>query len=149
MLFELISKGEHLHSDGKTYTKGQVIETEQPLDKLFANKFKRLDKDEEKEYTRPEIPLAEEGGEKTTSSPPSSSTKRKRSPFGKHISSQFDNTAEAGVKVYIKDHWCTVVDSDSGEAVSTKKLRKKDVQDFIDGLLSQEDSAEVDSEVED
>jgi len=144
MVFKLKTKGEHLHNN-KVFKQGDVIETELPLDKLFENKFERVDKDEDKEYRRPQIPTpgGDEGEKSTPSSP---SKKKKRSPFGKLISSQFERTAEAGVKVYIKDHWCTVVSVETGVAISDKKLRKKSVQDFIDGLIVEPESEEEDDE---
>ena len=39
MKFEVL-RSEHAHNDGKTYKKGDVIETALPLDKMFPMKFK-------------------------------------------------------------------------------------------------------------
>ncbi len=36
-----VIKGEHVHSDGRTYTEGQVVTSNDPLDQMFPNKFLR------------------------------------------------------------------------------------------------------------
>jgi hypothetical protein len=41
-----VKAGKHLHSDGKTYTAGQIIESDEDIRKKWANKFDKVHTDE-------------------------------------------------------------------------------------------------------
>lgn len=42
MKFQVLS-GKHSDAAGKTYVKGEVVESSRPLDEVFLNKFRRLE----------------------------------------------------------------------------------------------------------
>lgn len=65
--------------------------------------------------------------------------------FGEDITSEFPLAEEKEVKVYIKKHWCQIIDKteDEEEVLNDSKLRKKAVNEFL------KDLEEVDEDEED
>ncbi len=65
--------------------------------------------------------------------------------FGENITSEFPLAKEMEVKVYIKKHWCQVIDEteDGEEVLNESKLRKKNVNGFLEEL---EEEVEEDEE---
>ncbi len=83
----------------------------------------------------PNIPLPEaaddKGEEDTTASSPTIHPK-----FGEDITSEFPLAEEKEVKVYVKKHWCQIVDTteDEEEVLNESKLRRKNVNEFLADL---------------
>ncbi len=83
----------------------------------------------------PNIPLPETaddtGGEDTTTSSPTIHPE-----FGEDITSEFPLAEEKEVKVYVKKHWCQIVDTteDEEEVLNDSKLRRKNVNEFLADL---------------
>jgi len=95
----------------------------------------------------PNIPspgaVADTGGGEDTTSPPII-----HPDFGEDITSEFPLAKEKEVKVYVKKHWCQVVDEteDGEEVLNDAKLRKKHVNKFLEDLEEVEDDEEEDEE---
>ncbi len=86
-----------------------------------------LDPDESPNIPSPAGEIADTGGEDTTSSP------NIHPEFGEDITSEFPLAKEKEVKVYIKKHWCQVVDEteDGEEVLNDKKLLKPHDATFL------------------
>ncbi len=97
----------------------------------------------------PNIPspgaVSNTGGEDTTTSSPIIHPE-----FGEDITSEFPLAEEKEVKVYIKKHWCQVIDEteDEEEVLNDAKLRKKHVNKFLEDLEEVEDEEEEEDEEE-
>ena len=142
MLFKLIGKGAHVEL-GVRYAQGDKIESKNPLDKLFRNKFKRIDGElgdvpETPDIPTPNIPTPDRDGEVETKTSPSKSGKKKN-PHGERVRNVFKRTKANGVRVYVKSGWYTVTDKSDNSALNDKKLREDDVQEFIDSLEDEDD----------
>ncbi len=97
----------------------------------------------------PNIPspgaIADMGGEDTTTSPPIIHPE-----YGEDITSEFPLAEEKEVKVYIKKHWCQVVDEDGDgeEVLNESKLRKKHVNAFLKDLEEEDEEEDEEDEEE-
>jgi len=149
MIFK-VKRGIHYGKDGKVYKKGESVESLNDLVAIYgAVKFERDFVAEQKAGiavvdNKPNIPPPVDKGEdkKSTSSP--------LSKYGEDVSSNFSNAAKVGVSVFEKSKWHTVVDED-GEVLNEKKLRRKDVNPFLEQYLDldEEDDLDEDEEEED
>ena len=149
MLFRL-KGGKHIQ-DGKKYKKGDIIDTFIDLAKIFRGKFEKVSKEFVEEArasitTNPEIPLSVEDDavvEPVKEQPESDFAEEESETleedaevdYGKEITSEFPTAAEIEVKVYAKSNWCTVIDTRDNEVLNTKKLRKKNVEEFLQSYL--------------
>lgn len=71
------------------------------------------------------------------------------SEHGIDVTENFPTASEAGLHVFEKARWFTVVDPDDGEVLNEKKLRKKAVKSFLeDYLTDDDDDTEEDDEDE-
>jgi len=147
--------GSHIQN-GKRYKSGDVVESEIDLCKIFVGKFERAHEEEledtgkmDTSIRKPQIPLPnsvpppeDKGGDNTLSKPLSSMAsvpdeaieeeeEVEESEHGKDITDEYPTAKEIAVKVYEKASWCVVVDNDDGEVLTVKKLRRKDVEDFL------------------
>lgn len=68
--------------------------------------------------------------------------------YGEDITSEFPLAVEKEVKVYVKKHWCQVVDEteDGEEVLNDAKLRKKHVDEFLKDLEEIEEEEEDEEE---
>lgn len=156
MLFRLRKGCGNHEQNGRLYKPGDIIETSLDLPSMFkANKFERIRKT--KGHTGP----ADTGTVIATKTrPPSSPTAedvpeedknpRANRGYGKDVSSEFSTAKEAAVKVFRKGNWFLVVDKNDGQVLNEKKLRRKEVEPFIEQYLNppEEDDVE-DEDVED
>lgn len=65
--------------------------------------------------------------------------------FGEDITSEFPLAIEKEVKVYIKKHWCQIIDEDmedGDEVLTESKLRRKNVNAFLVDLEEVEEDEE-------
>ncbi len=154
--------GDHVE-DGKTYVAGDKVMSCRNLEKLFRNKFERVHPEEDFDFAEasPNIPspravLDKDKGEGDRKPPSSKSKKLKNSKkFGKNITLSFPAAIEAELRVYEKASWCQVVDWNTedgkSEVVSEKKLREKDVEEFLKDYVEPvtDDDDDDDSEDDD
>lgn len=138
--------GDH-NEEGVNYVAGDIVKSTRNLEKMFKNKFDRVrPKDDfDFEETSPNIP-----------SPQKTSKKYKNSnKFGTNVTPSFPTAIAAELVVYEKDAWYQVVDRNTEggkpELVSKKKLREKDVEDFLKNYVepdSDDDDDDGDDEDE-
>jgi hypothetical protein len=121
--------GTHVE-DGTSYdsedSDNNVVETDKPLDKMFANKFKRLPpkaKASPAEVEEEEIDLTEQ--------------------YGDEVTGNFQAAVDADLKVFKKGSKFTIV-TDDGEVVNEKPIRfskdvKKAVKKYVKDLEAEEE----------
>lgn len=149
--------GDHVE-DGVTYVAGDKVMSNRNLVKLFRNKFERVHPEDDFKFAEasPNIPAPgtvldkdkDEGAQKT---PSSKSKKLKNSKkFGRNATLTFPAALAAELRVYEKDFWFQVVDwnTEDGkpEVVSEKKLREKDVADFLKTFVEPESDDDDDED---
>ena len=69
------------------------------------------------------------------------------SEHGTDVSKDFPTAAKVELQVFEKSKWFTVVDPDNGEVLNDKKLRRKNVEDFLADYV-QDDKDEDDDDDE-
>ena len=87
----------------------------------------------------PAAAVIDTGGGDNTASPPIIHPE-----FGEDITFEFPLAEEKEVKVYAKKHWCQIIDEpeDGEEVLNKSKLRKKNVNEFLEDLEEVEDEEE-------
>ena len=144
--------GDHVEvdKDGKQHTikPGETFESHRDLIAKFCKgksgeqcKFEKVHPDDEPTPDEsPRIPspgaIADTGGKDDATSPPSIHPE-----FGEDITSEFPLAKEKEVKVYVKKHWCQIIDEteDGEEVLNDSKLRKKHVKKFLEELEEVDD----------
>ncbi len=128
-----------------TYKKGSIVDTDLDLCERFSKeKFERMHELERTRGTvsakKPSIPPPVDKGKGDTTSEPLST-------YGKDVTSEFPTAADVEVKVFRKNKAYTVVDLEDNGVLNEDKLRRKDVEPFLEQYLGEEDedNAEVDS----
>lgn len=115
----------HTTETGRNVQRGEVFESDLPLDTLFVGKFERVYKEAEAE-AEAEAPKAPDNTEQ------GALTEKKEcvSSDREDVTTEFPGAAEAGL-VVVKDKkgWCVY---DEGNApINEKPLRKKDVLEIV------------------
>jgi hypothetical protein len=150
MRFEVLG-GTHNHY-GTIYKKGEILESDRDLTKVFRGKFKKVeastpvskgevfnpldvvvnpqppveDDKPSEEPTAPKTPEDEKNG-----APAADSLERAE---GKDVTKDFQEAIDEEVRVFQKGAWYNVYDGaaeDLGHPLNDKGLRKKDVSKFI------------------
>ena len=132
------------------YHAGDVIESDQPLDVLFRNKFERVPdstKVSEPEIVRtvrtPNIPnpvkekevdevdSSDKNEESTSTSNP---TSKKENTYGKDVTADYPAASTLGLKVFhsAKYKIFTIVDDEDGEFVVKTSKSKKNISRFLE-----------------
>ncbi len=157
-LYRLRKKcGDHIEVDkkGKAHSikPGETFESHRDLIAKFCKgnpdrcKFQKVypddvvTPDEAPNIPSPGGAVVDKGGEDTTASRPIIHPE-----FGEDITSEFPLAEEKEVKVYVKKHWCQIVDTteDEEEILNESKLRRKNVNEFLADLEEVEDDEEED-----
>jgi len=152
MIFKL-KKGTHLQRD-KVYKKGDRVESLRDLVAIFSKE--KFERDYEAEQragidavavdSKPAIPPpVDKGADKIEKSPPLPEPKFE-SVHGKNVTSEFPTAEEIEVEVFEKLKWYTIVDLADGEILNKKKLRRKDVQSFLEQYLDEKEDGEEDED---
>jgi len=145
MLFK-VKRGTH-YRDGKVYKKGDTMES--PIDQVAIYGKERFERDFEAEQkagivvidSKPNIPppvgvgVDKDGDDAEITSP-------SLSEYGKDVTSEFPTAEEMSVTVFEKSKWFTVVDADDNEVLNEKKLRRKDVEPFLEQYLDENEEDE-------
>ena len=133
--FKLLS-GKHSDVNGKEYSAGDIIETEDDLELMFVNKFQRIPKPVGKKVAdestkKVAAPPAEKEGEEVEKV--ETPAEEKPSPFGIDVSDQF-GAAAVGLRVFRNEEGFTVVDdSEPDKALNDSPLKNvKMTQKFVD-----------------
>ena len=103
------------HVEGKrTYEAGETVESPNELDKIFVNKFARVSDDDS-------LPEDDEDEAAEGDS------------LGDDVTADFPEAEDAGVLVFKGEDggWYVAWEDDPDEALNEKKLKKKEVSDFI------------------
>jgi len=122
MKFKIIA-GRYIDKSGTSYTKGQIVRSRKPLDKLIKNKFVRVTPSES-----PPKPAAKESTLQSAPRQPVNSTE------SQDITDVFPSAEELGVVVIEKNSWCTVKDKETGKPVTEKRLRRPQVANLLDEM---------------
>ena len=138
----------HVDENGREVKPGDVIESSSDLEKLFRNKFERMPETVQGPIPKPSIPIPlpgqsieDKGGvdADTSQTPPDSPDSKDKDEektegeYGKDVSALFPVAGEVEMKVFEKNHWYTVVDTEDGEVMNEKKkLRKEEVTGFLE-----------------
>lgn len=144
MKYEMIEDGTH-EQDGKQYGKGDVIESREPLDQLYPQRFKRAGAGAAA-TVKAEPPSAGEGheegptGKGPVQSPAQTPAKtQEESTLGEDVTEEFDSAAKAGLKVYRDGRHYKVAEDDAvntqvddGELTSKAKVEAF-VKDYSKG----------------
>lgn len=152
-LFRVLS-GSH-DEGGKIYQKGEEVSSERDLVSMFANKFEAVgdftpavvETPDPAPPTKKPVELIETTTDENkifrTHEPkpsgPSDDSKvdLDSTDHGIDITEEFQSAVDAGLHVYKRRGWCTVVDD--GVKVNGKGLKQADVGAFIDTMLKGED----------
>lgn len=143
MLFRL-NWGTHrvvVNGKSKTYSKGDIIESKQPLDKLFAMKLNAEWKFEQVEDVKaaksPNIPTVKRSPSDTVEGsseqlPFTTSTAVISDEIGDDMTDEFPRAEKLSLKVFFNGSRYTVVDPKDDKPVHTEKFVKpKDVNMFL------------------
>ena len=170
MQFELLKHaGDHIQ-DGKTYVAGDIVESDENLENKFRGKFKRVyEAPTIKKVIQPTIakkkpdistPAKGKGEGKVKSTQPTEPSpepavkveailEHKYSEYGADVSAEFPLAEKVEMIVCEKAHWFTVIDPEDDEVMNDTKLRKKDVNDFLEQYVDPPvDDEEADEEEE-
>lgn len=145
MLFRLKEKCGHHVEDGKIYKSGDIIETERDLPTIFhgkdakgrnrSGKFERVHENlkdtgtkDTSRIQRPNIPPGVSPKQKTK-------VANKESAHGEDVTSEFPTAEKVEVKVFEKSRWFTVIDTQDDSILNEKKLRRKEVELFLEQYL--------------
>ena len=147
MLFRLKERcGPHF-MNGVTYKSGDTVETSLDLVAMFPSKFERNYEAEKRaeaktgkktKKSKPDIPEGTGKGKEDDNKDDDDNVTAE-SEYGEDITAEYPTAEKVQVKVYVKDNWCTVVDDADGEVLNEKKLRKKEVEEFIGQYLDDDD----------
>ena len=114
---------------GKSYVKGDIVESAGDLSVAFPAKFEKIQASAEVTAARsaaktaPVVPSSAPGGEVS-------------SPFGEDVSEDFPTAVESDLKVFQKGSGFFVVDMDSpDESLNPKALKGPEVNKFIKAHL--------------
>jgi len=127
--------GSHVEG-GKIYKAGDIIETDNDLAAIFHGKDANGNNRPGKFELIHDESLKDTGKEDTTRvrpdiAPPAANE------YGKDVSSEFPTADKVDVLVFEKSKWYTVVDKADGEVLSEKRLRRKDVEPFLEQYLNE------------
>lgn len=156
MQFELLKEaGSHIHTDGKTYKAGDVIESNVNLENMFRGKFKKVYEAPKikSKVKQPDIPKKKPiistptkgkgEGKKAKATPPANEpppepevskpiTEHKYSEYGADVSAEFPLAERVELVICEQAHWYTVIDPEDNEVMNKTKLRKDAVNDFLE-----------------
>lgn len=157
MLFRLKKGcGQHV-GNGKLYKPGDVIETSRDLPTIFHGKD-ASGRNRPGKFEKVYEDLKDTGAKDTSrirkpNIPPGVSPKQEtkkvvdeESVHGKDVTSEFPTAEKVGVKVFEKSRWFTVVDTQDNSVLNEKKLRKKDVEPFLEQYLDIDDDGTPDED---
>ncbi|MDD5502850.1 MAG: hypothetical protein PHH26_05240 [Candidatus Thermoplasmatota archaeon] len=133
--------------DGREYGPGEVIESDLPLNELFRGKFDEIEDSSptEKMPAFPNIPAPSVVKEDSSpSNPPSPKPSFK----GKDETDKYPEAVSLGVSIIKNGAWYVVVDNETGDILSDRGLRRKDVDPFLQKMIS-EHTSDNDVEEED
>ena len=145
MIFK-VKRGTHYGADGKAYKKGALVESSRDLVAVFSKaKFERDYAAEQKTdgttaNSKPNIPRS------ASKLKAKKSKKEVSSEHGIDVTSEFPTATKVGVKVFEKSKWYTAVDEQDDEVLNEKKLRRKDVESFLEQYLNVDDNEDEDDE---
>ena len=130
--FKLLA-GNYRSADKKNYNSGDIVESDRELDKIFVNKFSRVGATEAPtEPPKAPADSAPANNDKTPASAPDDDDK------GENITAEYPDAVDAGLEVYKKSGWCTVLDPETGDHLNKTGLRENLVADFIEDHLAAE-----------
>lgn len=162
MKFRIKKKcGNHVHTDGKTYGPGDVIESPDDLTLRFKGKFEKVytEQEEAEASAKPPIPEPDEEvdgaldeiddddldedddeeDEEDDDEENDDEDDEEASEHGDDVTDEFPIARKVNVKIYKKISWYTIVDANDGEVLNEKKLRKAAVKPFIKKNLVNEE----------
>ena len=144
--------GQHNHSDGKTYKKGDLVESEADLTKIFTNKFEKVYETEEEAspgVSFPAVKVAQAKSKVTVVDLPVDSKEEEEKELeeveekieekpekrGKEVTKNFSEAVEQDLKVFKKGRQYFVYDMDPAVPLNEKGLNKGQVKKFITDYL--------------
>lgn len=148
--YELIANGKHVEND-RIFKKGDVVESNTPLDTLFRLKFRRMPDSTNPSIGVPTPALAaklQEQQEAMKSPEPPAPVEvmevvsgEINSPtvhdYGTNVTDSYPEATEGGFSVFKKGLSYSVVKD--GAAVNEHPLKKREVNDFLSNLLKNSD----------
>jgi hypothetical protein len=137
--FEHLGGGSHDHNDGKVYSKGDIISATMDLEKMFPQKFRRVDF-----VVAPEpppvgaVPVPPSAGAAPTSPPPKKlQVKVKpKDARGDDVTGEFKFDGP-GLKVFQRGDFFHVYEGDKVAPIHPKGLRKQEVLNVIKNFLEE------------
>lgn len=149
--------GSHVDADGKSYDKGDLIQSNDDLIRMFPNKFKRIrggdnsakeqsqksptpfDMDKAASLSSAEVAKIPQEGIDEDEDDGSELTQSSRD-LGEDVTSKFPKAEKGGYKVFCKGDTYFVVDADLPEQTLNEEmlLNKTQVDKFVSNLLKHE-----------
>ncbi len=143
-----------------TYKSGDKVPSDEDLVTKWPGKFELVGR--YKEEDTPDAPDFPSKSEKKSKSKKATKkedikTKSSKSPqkipvvskYGVDVTEDFPTAAKVKLQVFEKLKWFTVIDPDNGEVLNEKKLRKRNVESFLEEYVPDEDEdAEEDEDEE-
>ena len=155
MLYRLRA-GSHKQG-GKRYKKGDIVDTTFDLCSMFRNKFEVVHEDlndtgteeETKRGKKPNIPPpVDKGKDKAEDKVVDKGTKSKSlsTLYGEEVTSGFPTAEKVKVRVFEKLRWYMIIDCDDDEVLNEKKLRKKEIEPFLEQYLEADEEEDEDED---
>jgi len=130
------------------YKPGDIVQSDRDLIELFPNKFEIPPGEAGQSNTPivppPDIPLPTKSvsSEDTDEKVDSPSGSKLVIGYGKDVTASFATAAVVDLRVFEKSKQYTVVDPEDGEPLHNGKLRKKQVEDFLQKFVEDEDEGQ-------
>lgn len=133
MKFQVLD-GLHKTSTGQTCKKGDIVESQMELDKIFKEKFQRVSDDG--------VAIVHDGSpEKASVGVAAAPADAEFAEYGNDVTAVADHrAAEAGLRIFHKASWLTIIDKD-GNMVGDKKFRRQELTEFLNAYFEKDGDA--------
>lgn len=148
---------EGIHKDGEeSYKKGDIVRSQRQLDTIFRGKFQQVAESGlpiETEIGDSLPKLTSEEAQWLGASPDVDTSKvdttEKESPdfaeYGKDVTDKsFPEAAKAGMRIFRKKSFYTVIDTDDNSVMNSKKLKREQLEEFIGDFIEEQSKADKD-----
>lgn len=109
----MVVEGQHMELSGKVYDKGQIVNSDLDLDKLFRDKFKKVNKNTAQAVAE----LVDESKDEVVKT-------EEEEDFGKDVTAEFDVAVNNDLKVY-RDKKKGVTIFDGSKKLNDKPFKSK------------------------
>lgn len=131
--------GRHTGPDGKVTNRGGIVESEIDLTVVFRNKFQRVATDGNFVVDPPNIPMGQTTPQKRELQEPV---------WGEDVTDAIEFATGLDITVYKKLGWYSVINNETDESLTLRKMRIDELREFLSTLKAPETKEPNSSETE-